>query len=1257
MRKIHLLSILLPLCVWAGPVDVETARQQAAIFFNKQAASKSFNGKSSSSEQRLKLLYAQQDTPEAAPQLYIFGQEEGEGYVVIAGDDVANTPVLGYSKTGTFNADSIPENLRYWLSEYGKQIAFVRDSSISVVGNSQPETSRDPIEPLITSKWGQGAPYNNLCPIDPNTGLRSDAGCVATALAQIMYYHKWPEQGIDSHSYVWEGQTLSADFSATTYQWDKMKDTYSLEDDDPDNAVATLMYHCGVAVNSWYSSNGTAVTITNSFLEDRTTIVDVLKYYFNFSKGVVASGVDPNNDETLYEELHAKRPVLIAGGTHVFICDGYENGYYHFNFGWSGYCDDYFLLSAIDPDNKYYSLDLNMTYGIRKDFNRQTIDDIFYELYEDGTARIVNASVEGECTIPSSIQLDGKMYEVTAINYEAFRECSGLTSVTIPNNITSIGCSAFRFCSNLQSVTLSNNITKISNYAFDGCSNLNRVIIPDNVISVGAYSFQNCTNLASVTIPNSVAEIGWGAFEGCGNLTTPIYTSTTFISMPISYEGEYVIPDGITKIAPSAFYQCTKLTSVTIPNSVTSIGDMAFQGCSNASLNIPASVTEIGQFAFAGCNGLTSLFVTKDVTFIGLEAFNGCNNLTSIIVEEGHDTYDSRNNCNAIIESATNTLLYGCNNTVIPNDITDIGEGAFAGFCGFATINIPNSVKTIDQHAFVGCDGLISMEIPEGVTEIYMGVFNGCKNLTSVSFPNSIEFLASCIFQNCTGLKNVILPENLSYIPNSMFWGCSSLTSITIPNGVTEIQGDSFYDCTSLTSIDFPNSVKTIGSRSFFNCKNLTSVIFPGSVEYINPLAFWGCTKLESIKVEESNSIYDSRNNCNAIIETASNTLTIGCKNTTIPYGVEAIGPSAFQGCSSLTSLTIPESVTSIGEYAFLGCKNLQSLIIPKNVTTIGGWCFYECENLTTLTLPQNIASIGRIILYGSNSLKDLYCLATEVPKVVDDAFEYVDFENVTLHVPAESREDYWVTVPWSFFRKISPIIKGDVNADEEVDVLDVVDIARFVVGTPAITFMELFADINKDGNVNIGDAVALVNVIAGDQDFASSRHVQPLTTTDALSLTEKEGRLSLSLENRCDYTAFQFDLYLPDDIDVKQMLLNEGRKNGHQLLYNKVENGHYRVAALSTSNHTFNGDDGELLNIALDGMIGDATIISNVHFFDAKGNDYLFKEMDSTPTGIFEKENTLESIGGTIYDTQGRKLKHLQKGINIVEGKKVFVK
>ena len=371
------------------------------------------------------------------------------------------------------------------------------------------------------------------------------------------------------------------------------------------------------------------------------------------------------------------------------------------------------------------------------------------------------------------------------------------------------------------------------------------------------FAFEGCSGLTSVTIPNSVTEIDWGAFR-----------------------------------------ECTSLTSVTIPNSVTTIYGGAFADCTNlTTINYNAkncaTYIEEGEGGyypiFEGCVALENLKIGKNVKNIPDGLFSDFPNLSSIVVDMMNNYYDSRDNCNAIIETSTNTLIVGGINTIIPNSIKKIGNGAFSGRSRLKNIVIPNSITEIGSSAFDNCSDLTSIVVEKGN-----------RNYDSRN--------------NC----NAIIE--------------TSTNTLIVGSNNTKI----------------PNSVQKIGYGAFSGRSRLKNIVIPISVKDIGD-AFQGCNGLESIIVEEGNRNYDSRNNCNAIIETSTNTLMVGCNNTIIPNSVKEIGDYAFKGCNGLTSVTIPNSVVGIGEGAFRGCNGLTSVTIPSLVASIGYGAFMDCKRLTTV--------------------------------------------------------------------------------------------------------------------------------------------------------------------------------------------------------------------------------------------------------------------------------------------------------------------
>ena len=370
-----------------------------------------------------------------------------------------------------------------------------------------------------------------------------------------------------------------------------------------------------------------------------------------------------------------------------------------------------------------------------------------------------------------------------------------------------------------------------------------------------------------------------------------------------------IIMNGVTNIGDKAFQYYPGITSVTIGNSVTRIGEYAFNGCSGlTSITIPNSVTSIGKYAFEGCSGLNSITIGNSMTIIGNRAFWGCSGLSSIIVEEGNSKYDSRNNCNAIIETQSNTLILGCKNTIIPNTVTSIKNYAFQNCLGLTSITIPNSVTTIGSDAFYGCSSLTSVNIGNSMTNIEARAFKYSPSLASIIIDKENTNYDSR--NNCNA---IIYKKN-----NTLIRGCKNTI---IPNSVTSIGTNAFLNCSGLTSINIPNSVTSIGYWAFGGCSGLTSITIPNSVNEIRDCAFCDCSGLTSI---------------------------------TIPNSVTSIGEGAFARCSSLTSVNIPNSVTSIGNHAFEGCTGLTSVTIPNSVTWIGNGAFWNCTGLTSITCEAN---------------------------------------------------------------------------------------------------------------------------------------------------------------------------------------------------------------------------------------------------------------------------------------------------------------
>ena len=691
----------------------------------------------------------------------------------------------------------------------------------------------------------------------------------------------------------------------------------------------------------------------------------------------------------------------------------------------------------------------------------------------------------GDVVIPESVEYKGKSYKVSSICFGAFSGCRGLTSVTIPNSITSIEGVAFSGCESLNSITIPSSVTTIGEDAFvgtkwfdnfpDGLVYIGTIAhsykgeMPDNThieiregtTSISGRAFYNCNNLTSVNIPNSVTTVGSSAFAYCKNL------SIVNIPNSVSNIGRYAFkesawennqPDGLVYAGKVAYeYKGDMLenTIITLDPGTIGIAGVAFENRKGlTSVIIPNSVTSIGEYAFWG-SGLTSVTIPKSVTSIGNSAFSSCNSLSCISVDGENQVYDSRENCNAIIETATNILHSGCNSTNIPHTITSIAKDAFYGCSSLTSVTIPKTVSYIGKDAFYGCGSLtnISVEtgnqvydsrdncnaiietssetlirgcnntiIPNGVTSIGDGAFYSCRSLTSLIIPNSVTSIGHSAFSSCSSLASVNIPNGVKYIGEQTFYDCKSLTSITIPNSVMEIGAFSFIGC-GLTAVSIPNSVKGIGSWAFSYCGDLLSVIIPNSVTDIADHAFIGCNSLVSVTIKKKEPLYLNygtfSNPANATLyvpmgskaayeavyywkdfkeiveidmtpdddstlsgscgetvnyqyDKATQTLTISGKGAIYDYDNGSNQAPWSSYSDEIQKIEIESGITSVGYFAFYKCSNITSLSVPATVGYIGSSAFEDCKSLASLSLNDGLLSIGGSAFESCIGLKTL---------------------------------------------------------------------------------------------------------------------------------------------------------------------------------------------------------------------------------------------------------------------------------------------
>ena len=696
--------------------------------------------------------------------------------------------------------------------------------------------------------------------------------------------------------------------------------------------------------------------------------------------------------------------------------------------------------------NNIIILILTFFYAIPAWGNEYTEDGIIYSIEGNAATIIRYTGDENILEIPATIS--GK--NVTSIAAEAFKNCSGLETITLPEHLVSVGKDAFKgsginhiilncqtigktdvgdkwfesIKSQIHTVVLNNSVNIIGDAVFSGFINVENINIPEGVTTIKNLAFEGWKKLASITIPSTITSISPTAFLSCSNLRyLTVNGGTTYHDGSIN-----AIIDAENKV----ILGCTGTTSTlqTVP-AITAIGDDAFREVGITNITIPTSVTSIGKRAFNNTE-ITTITIPAAVTSIGDGAFNSCKNLAQIIVADGNDYYDSRNNCNAIIEKATNKLLFGCGETTIPITVTDIAQNAFYG---------------VSKENF-------TVTLPEGMTSLGKGAFNGCTGLTSITFPPSFTTIGEEAFKGCNGLRDFTIPTTVTTINQHAFQECNGLESVTIPSNVITLGDEVWYNCANIKIVKIKGGNKVdsklyLPVRSFKNCSKLEEVYFPNKANfYIKKEAFIGCKNIKKVYCQhsaspyypniESESIFDNELNLNNVTLYAFESPSthgepwtsfktpfihfdwfdkkIGESEDEIYYNIINTGdevyaivasdqrndihPDKDENLYNRENITIPSTISVSGfdspipvkvidRDAFKNKTTILTISFSQNIKRIDASAFEGCTNIAEALIGcTNLEEIGSYAFKGCTNLTTVTLPNSTTTKIGDEAFK-----------------------------------------------------------------------------------------------------------------------------------------------------------------------------------------------------------------------------------------------------------------------------
>lgn len=794
-------------------------------------------------------------------------------------------------------------------------------------------------------------------------------------------------------------------------------------------------------------------------------------------------------------------------------------------------------------------------------------------------------------------------------------------------------------------------ITSIESSAFSGCVNLEEVVIPENVTSISSSAFYRCLRLQNIVIPRNVVEIASGAFSVCKDLST-----ITVESGNSAYDSRNNCNAIIRKSDNTLILGCQ---NTIIPNSVTSIGYGAFDNSNLSHIVIPASVSAIGD-----------------------RAFFCCSELSTIIVDSGNLVYDSRNNCNAIIRKSDNTLIVGSNSTVIPNSVTCIGEEAFYLRVSMPSITIPNSVTSIRDGAFEYCYALTTIKIPESVVDLGENVFWGSDGITSVTveWPIPIPYPKNFNWDSQIAKSTLYVPAG-SKSAYQQAAGWKNFRNIVemeadgpelVLTDLT-INGDGIVGSLQHISVTIKNEGGDFSGNIYIHSKSdyenkwdfySTQWVIPqNGQKTLNATVTF--TMSDTFRLWVSTDEAGNDRLGDVVTWTVTPAAVLTAKDYTREYGEENpdFGYTADKGGFSGT----PKITCTADRFSDVGTYDIvieQGSVDNNYVTLVPGTLTITKAPLTVKAMSYFMRQEGQMPDYAVEEYTgfkngDNERSFTKGPQFQCAVTPSSAMGDYTIYVSGIEAKNYQPSYVNGFVRLVGRA--GDVNRDTYVNTTDVVDVIQYILGKPSLQAV-YDGDLNLDDQITMADAASVIYCILNNDRAAARRTAPTAESHSQLGLSiDEQGRLAVTLQNNMPFVAFQFDVTVPEGTNISKVLLSDLRKDGHQVASQRMDGGCYRVLAYSMQNNALRGNDGVLATLQPTMLDGEVTL-SNIHFADADGIDYLLPDVSlNMMTGI---STLVKNSVFDIYDLNGRLVrrnatstKGLQRGVYMINNNKVVIK